>query len=286
MFTRGSRYRNLPESAVVDPAGEWIRGKDLRLIPPLEDLLPSRGQQVTHTVLEGDRVDLLALKYYADTTKWWQIGDVNPEYPFPTDLLGRGPLVEEVFTLEHPGFLTRYAQTLADLGALGSVRTQFAGYFRGDESPGSVVAEAAVFDPRRGDQGIEPSFVEAAVVLKHATSVAARPAVLAALAAAAFRLLRSFAWEEGTDTTEVFLIEDPAVKGDWRALIEGLEHAAGVKALRTDTTDLTVALAYNGEVLRPESLPQFMAAKGFIVKSVARASRVGGTIVIPPTEIV
>jgi hypothetical protein len=29
-----------------------------------------------------------------------------------------------------------------------------------------------------------------------------------------------------------------------------------------------------------------MAAKGFIVKSVARASRVGGTIVIPPTEIV
>src|SRR4030095_7689313 len=96
MFTRGSRYRNLPETAVLNAKGEWVRGKDLRLIPARETLLAPTGQQVTHTVLEADRLDLLPLEYDGDTTRWWQVGDVNPELPFPTDLLDRRPLVEEV----------------------------------------------------------------------------------------------------------------------------------------------------------------------------------------------
>jgi hypothetical protein len=286
MFARGSRYRTLTESAIPDRAGEWIRGKDLRLIPAREALLAPPGQRVTHTVLEGDRVDLLALKYYGDTTKWWQIGDVNPDYPFPTDLLGQGPLVEEAFTLAHAGFEMAHAQLVAALGALGAVRTNFASFFRGDEKAGTVVAEAGSFDKSRGDQMVAPRFAEVALVVTYATSTATRQALLAEIAARGYRLLRSFAWEVGTDTNEAFSVEQPAIKGDWRELIRGLSAMPGLLALRPDTADLTLQVAYNGAMLRRESLGQFMAAKGFTVASVTRLSRVGDRILIPPPQVV
>jgi hypothetical protein len=42
-----------------------------------------------YTVREGDRVDIVAGKALADTTRWWQIADANP----PADALA----------LEEPG---------------------------------------------------------------------------------------------------------------------------------------------------------------------------------------
>src|ERR1700752_882386 len=115
MFIKGSRYRNLSESSPVDAAGERLVGKDLREIPP-----PLIGP-FRHTVLEGDRLDLLSFKYYRDPTKWWQIADANPQEPFPLDLLDRNPLVTERFVLGNPTFETRLRALVLDLTTLGQV---------------------------------------------------------------------------------------------------------------------------------------------------------------------
>src|SRR3954451_14170856 len=96
MFFLGSLYRTLPPSSPVDAAGQRLLGTDLRVIPP-------SGGTFLHSVQDHDRLDLLALKYYGDASKWWQISDANPEFAFPNDLLDRGPLVEEVLSLVSPG---------------------------------------------------------------------------------------------------------------------------------------------------------------------------------------
>src|SRR5262245_57562252 len=122
MFIKGSRYRNLPESSPVNALGERLRGKELRFIRRLSG-------RFLHTVSDSDRLDLLSFKYYGDTTRWWQIADANPEFAFPTDLLDRGPAVEETFVLAHAGFAERYRGLLFDLQAFGEVRESQLGFF-------------------------------------------------------------------------------------------------------------------------------------------------------------
>lgn len=46
-----------------------------------------------HTVTEGQRLDTLAHAYFKDSTLWWRIADVNPEYFDPTDMLEPGSVI-------------------------------------------------------------------------------------------------------------------------------------------------------------------------------------------------
>lgn len=39
-----------------------------------------------HVVHEGDRLDLLAARYYNDPEMWWVIADANPEVFYPGDI--------------------------------------------------------------------------------------------------------------------------------------------------------------------------------------------------------
>src|SRR6266542_1708341 len=112
MFSKSSRYRNLPESSPVNAQGERLRGKELRLTPPT----PGR---FLHTVHEGDRLDLLAFKYYGDPSRWWQISDANSELSFPADLLDRRPVVEELLALSATGFAERVNELRIALSACG-----------------------------------------------------------------------------------------------------------------------------------------------------------------------
>jgi hypothetical protein len=266
MFARGSRYRNLPDAVAHDPAGVFVRGKGLRRVPPASALLSGPAQAVTHTVLAGDRLDLLAFKYYGDSTRWWQIADANAQPPFPTDLLAEGPVVREHLALAHGGFLTRLQSLTAALGALGTVRPRVVTSFDGDRTP-------------------EPSFVEETVVVAYAPGPAARPALLAELAAHGFRLLRAFAWTEGPATVEAFTFDDPDAKDAWRRLLDGLAALAGVAELRPDTAELRLLVAYHAALVRRESLFAFAAAQGFTAEAWTE-SRVGARILVPPMEIV
>jgi len=55
--------------------------------PGLRPRLPGLATAVLeHTVQATDRLDLLALHYYGDPSRWWRILDANPEILCGADL--------------------------------------------------------------------------------------------------------------------------------------------------------------------------------------------------------
>lgn len=78
MFFRGSRYEGVAEAIYVSPAGQEIRYKRLRFIPS------ARALQ-TYRVVQQDRLDLIAFRFYQDPEHFWRICDANGAF-VPDDL--------------------------------------------------------------------------------------------------------------------------------------------------------------------------------------------------------
>jgi hypothetical protein len=70
MFAPNSRYAAVPNAIYTDPNGREIPYKRLRPI------LDAPIQQ-PHGVVQGDRLDLLAFRYYDDPEQFWRICDAN-----------------------------------------------------------------------------------------------------------------------------------------------------------------------------------------------------------------
>ncbi|MFN2466995.1 MAG: LysM domain-containing protein [Gaiellaceae bacterium] len=77
MFEPTSRYSGLEttELTVLDPAGEprvlaYVRRRFVQGAP-------STATLVSHTVVQGDRLDHLAARYLGDPTQFWRICDAN-----------------------------------------------------------------------------------------------------------------------------------------------------------------------------------------------------------------
>jgi nucleoid-associated protein YgaU len=66
-------------------------GPDLILYEPRP--LPSTTQVLSHQVAPGDRLDLLAQRYYNDPFQYWRIVDANPTLT-PEELLEPGRLLK------------------------------------------------------------------------------------------------------------------------------------------------------------------------------------------------
>jgi hypothetical protein len=80
MFVKGSRYETVPDAVWADPAGREIVYKRLRPIP-------SPGVAVQgHVVARGDRLDLVAFRFYRDAEQFWRICDGNTAMR-PNDLV-------------------------------------------------------------------------------------------------------------------------------------------------------------------------------------------------------
>jgi hypothetical protein len=79
MFVRGSRYDNVPEAAYVDAKGRARPYKLLRSFPP-----PTPTGQV-YELADGDRLDLVANRFYGDPEQYWRICDAAST-PRPDDL--------------------------------------------------------------------------------------------------------------------------------------------------------------------------------------------------------
>lgn len=81
MFFKGSRYAGVGQLEITDPQGRVMRYKKLRFIPE------TPGQR-THTVSQGERLDLLAHQYLGDPERFWRICDANRAM-WPDDLVSR-----------------------------------------------------------------------------------------------------------------------------------------------------------------------------------------------------
>jgi hypothetical protein len=71
MFRDRSRYHGLPTETVPHPDGRTVTVVKLRRLPP------AAGKP--YSVLEKDRLDLLARTRLEDGTAFWRIADANSE---------------------------------------------------------------------------------------------------------------------------------------------------------------------------------------------------------------
>ena len=86
MFFDGSRYLRVAEYSLLDGQGNartLKRTREPRLLEAAHE----------YQVREGDRLDLLAMKFYRNPRKWWLIADANPQILSPEDLLVPGLLI-------------------------------------------------------------------------------------------------------------------------------------------------------------------------------------------------
>jgi nucleoid-associated protein YgaU len=80
MFFDGSRYQRVADAGFVDGEGRAVLLKATR--EPVATELA-----LVYEVREGDRLDLLAHRFFHDPRKWWLIADANPDALTPEELL-------------------------------------------------------------------------------------------------------------------------------------------------------------------------------------------------------
>ena len=73
LFAANSRYLGIATSTLVAPDGTTIAYVQRRFVPQPNQLV----QLQQYTVVQGDRLDVLAAKYLGDPTLFWRICDAN-----------------------------------------------------------------------------------------------------------------------------------------------------------------------------------------------------------------
>jgi len=87
-FFKGSRYERVGEVELEAAPGRLLRYKRVRLIPET----PGR---FSHVVTEGERIDLVAHRYFRDSERFWRICDANAAL-WPPDLLREAGVLIEI----------------------------------------------------------------------------------------------------------------------------------------------------------------------------------------------
>ncbi|MFO1434150.1 MAG: LysM domain-containing protein [Candidatus Competibacteraceae bacterium] len=72
-FPPNSRYHGSATATLQTPTGRTVIYLRRRLIPPLEQFALLQE----HTVVQGDRLDLLAARYLGDPEQFWRLCDAN-----------------------------------------------------------------------------------------------------------------------------------------------------------------------------------------------------------------
>lgn len=263
MFSRISRYRDLPDEATPDARGRVVRWRSLRLAPPAPGTF-------LHTVEDGDRLDHLAFKYYQQPRDWWRIADANPGILSPTALLGHEPRPTVRIPVEWEGPVPPWAALLRTLRTLNGVERAVAGT---PEAPHPTVAVAA------GEllATLDPALAGALDESGRAQALTSE--------------LRAALLDEGLDLAEALRIEkpDPATWVLW----ETPPARVFVAAVSTDPAELavfsgralhawTVEATYDATVLAAAALLARVEAAGFGAGPAVEVGRVGKPLIIPP----
>ncbi len=86
MFFKGSRYENLPTATYQDSTGRQVTYVTTRYIAPTTSF-------VTHSVVDGERLDLVAQQAYRDPQRFWRIADANLA-TWPPDIMVPGAVID------------------------------------------------------------------------------------------------------------------------------------------------------------------------------------------------
>lgn len=110
VFSKLSRYRRVPDTAVPDARGRVLAAKDIRLLP---DVIGT----FRHTVDAGDRLDQLSYSYYGEPLQYWHICDANPQFLSPLALLDKEPVTTARFPVQVVSGDPPWASALSALSA-------------------------------------------------------------------------------------------------------------------------------------------------------------------------
>jgi len=72
-FPPTSRYHGVATGRLAGPDGRTLVYLRRRFVPPVERFV----DLTTHTVKQGDRLDVLAARYLGDPEQFWRVADAN-----------------------------------------------------------------------------------------------------------------------------------------------------------------------------------------------------------------
>ncbi|MBP1468096.1 hypothetical protein EYB53_020450 [Candidatus Chloroploca sp. M-50] len=257
MFTKGSRYRKLPEVTASDARGRVLRSIALRPLPRTEGAL-------LHTVRQGERHDLLANRYFRQPRKWWQICDANPEFLSPLALLGQEPISVATFALA--------------AAPLGSLPSELAGELEHD-TPSELLRQACI------DLGVVLS--ESATLTRHDQRgrwwIADEPAgsyLVADVSDGLDVYLEQFPWAALLALLEATVgVEQIMVTDELQTEVESWDAAL----IAIDRHIRSVQVTFNRMNVTAEQLAEAMNTQipGLVAGRPEQISRVGKQIAIP-----
>jgi hypothetical protein len=70
VFFKGSRYERVAEAGIPDEQGRVVRYKRVRFITETD-------ARMGHVLNQGERLDVIAHRYYRDPERFWRICDAN-----------------------------------------------------------------------------------------------------------------------------------------------------------------------------------------------------------------
>jgi hypothetical protein len=267
MFSKISRYRNLPDVAVQDAKGRVLSARSLRLQPEVSGTF-------RHTVEEADRLDHLAFKYYDQPRDWWRIADGNPEFLSPQALLGDEPRSTIRLPLRWEGPSPPWSELLRALQQRPGVETAFFGAPELPQAAVEVVQGRPAFtvDPALTtelDAGVRTQTVTAAL----AAALSAEGVRLTGGQPPGVRL-------EKVDAVTWRVTELPS----WR--IHGFHHFPDEALLQVDESALhchwVLTVTYNTLTTSAGDLRVLVEQRGFTARHPTEVGRIGKPIVIPP----
>lgn len=97
-FSANSRYVALPTLQLELPDGRIVRYVSRRFCPQPEEL----ATLTQHTVTEGERLDMIAARYFSDAEQSWRVCDGNRALR-PEDLLREGAKLRITLPTGIPG---------------------------------------------------------------------------------------------------------------------------------------------------------------------------------------
>jgi hypothetical protein len=264
MFSRISRYRDLPDVVTVDARGRAVRSRSLRLAEPVAGVL-------VHTLEEGDRLDHLAQRYYGQPRSWWRIVDANPEFLSPHALVGREPRGAGVAPLECTGAAPPWADLLRALR----------------DTPG--VEEAATGTPAAGEASVE--VLQGALAFPLAPTLAPEldasaraqritPALDAALRARGVQL--TDVRIEKPDPARWRITDLPRRRVRLTRLTAGPELNVYDAAVRHRWA---VEVAFNRLLLEATDVPRVAERLGFTAGTPRELRRIGAPVAVPPRPL-
>ena len=115
MFSPSSRYRQVPDVAVLDARGRVLAAKDLRPLPEVTGTF-------RHTVNAGDRLVQLGYSYYGRPLDYWHICDGNPQFLSPLALLDQESVGTSRFPVSVPTGNPPWAAVLRALSSTVGVQ--------------------------------------------------------------------------------------------------------------------------------------------------------------------